>query len=160
VGSWLLGGAGALAVLAVLGMIFDLGPFKEPELTRGELIARGDEICSRAHDAFTELQRRPLRTASQAAELTDQLIDIAADEADQIEALNWPPEIDAEIDEYVAARQEGIEAMHAGRDAAEDRDAEGYTRSQAEVADTQHERREIARRIGFAICSRPLTTPG
>ncbi len=154
--SWVLGGAGALAVLAVLALIFDLGPFKQPELTRGELIAEGDEICREAHDAFTDLQRTPPRTASQAAELTEQLIDIAEDEVDQIESLNGPPDFDAEIEDYVAAREEGIEAMRAGHNAAADRDTEGYARSQAEVADSQADRHRIAREIGFAVCSRPL----
>jgi hypothetical protein len=151
-----LGAAVVLAVLVVLGAALDLGPFKEPELTRGELIARGDEVCRKAHEAFADLQRLEPRTSSQAAELTSQLVDIAADEADQIKALNGPPEFDAEIGDYVAAREEGIEAMRAGRDAAEHGDTDAYARSQAEVAETQRERREIARGIGFAVCSRPL----
>ena len=157
---WVLGGAGVLALLAVLAIVFDLGPFRDPELTRGELIAQGDDVCRRAHEAFTDLQRRAPRTASQAAELTNRLIDIASDEADQIEALNGPPEFDAEIEEYVAAREDGIEAMRAGRDAASEHDSEGYARSQADVADNQRERHRIARRIGFAVCSRPLKAGG
>jgi hypothetical protein len=151
-----LGGGAVLALLAVLALVFDLGPFREPELMRSELIARGDEICSRAHEAFADLQRRAPATAGQAAELTDRLIDIASGEADQIAALNGPPDFDAEIDDYVAAREVGIDAMRAGGDAAAEHDSEGYARSQAEVADTQRERRRIARRIGFAVCSRPL----
>ncbi len=153
---WVLGGAGVLALLAVLALAFDLGPFKDPELTRGELLTRGDEICREAHDAFTDLQRVPPRTASQAAELTVRLIEIADDEADRIAALNGPSDFDAAIEDYVAAREEGIDAMRAGRDAASDRDSEGYARSQAEVASSQRERYRIARRIGFAVCSRPL----
>jgi hypothetical protein len=157
---WVLGGACVLALLTVLAAAFELGPFREPERGRGELIARGDEICRDAHEAFAELQRRPPVTASQAAELTGRLIEIASGEADRIGALNGPPDFDAEIDEYVAAREEGIDAMRAGRAAAQDRDGDAYARSQAEVADSQGERREIARRIGFAVCSRPLKAGG
>jgi hypothetical protein len=153
---WVLGGAGVLALLAVLAIALDLGPFDDPELTRGELIARGDEICRRAHEAFTDLQRQPPRTASEAADLTARLADIAADEADQIATLNGPPEFDAEIEDYVAAREEGIAAIRDGRVAADARESTGYARSQAEVAATQRERHAIARRIGFAVCSRPL----
>jgi hypothetical protein len=155
-----LGGAGVLALLAVLALVFDLGPFREPERGRGELIARGDEICREAHEAFVDLQRRPPVTASEAAELTGRLIEIAGDEADRIGALNGPTEFDVQIDEYVAAREQGIDAMRAGRAAAQDRDGAAYARSQAEVADSQRERREIAREIGFAVCSRPLKATG
>ena len=158
--SWVLAGAATLAVLGLLAIVFDLGPFKEPELTRGELIAQGDEVCRKAHDAFVDLQRRPPNTASQAAELTGRLIDIASDEADRIEALNGPPDFEAELQDYVAARKEGIDAMRAGREAAEANDTEAYARSQASVADSQLERRDIARQIGFAVCSRPLKAAG
>ena len=46
--------------------------------------------------------------------------------------------------------------MRDGQAAAEDRDADAYEKAQAEVADSQRERHRIARRIGFAVCSRPL----
>jgi signal transduction histidine kinase len=78
---WIAGGVGLVAVLAALAVLLDLGPFSEPELSRSELIARGDEICRKAHAAFA---------------------------------------------------------------------------AQAEVADSQRERQRIARRIGFAQCSRPI----
>ncbi len=145
----MLGGVAVLAVLGVLAAVFDLGPFKEAELTRGESIAKGDDICRRAHDAFVDLQTSPPRTASQAAELTGQLIDIASDEADAIGSLNGPPDFEAEVDEYVNAREDGIEAMRDGRAAAEDRDSAAYARSQEEVAASQRERERIARQIGF-----------
>jgi hypothetical protein len=157
---WVAGGAGVLALLGVLAALLGLGPFREPELTRGELIARGDEICRKAHQAFADLQRQPPRTASEAAELMDHLIGIAGDEVDQIESLNGPPEFDDQIEDYVAAREEGIDAMRAGRDAAADRDSKAYADSQAEVAAGQRERHRSARRIGFAVCSRPLKLAG
>ena len=158
--AWVLAGAGALAALALLAAVLDLGPFRDPELSSGELLAQGDEICREAHEAFADLQRRPPRTAAEAAELTGRLIDIAGDEADELESLNGPPGFDAQVEEYVAARQDGIEAMVAGRAAAEDRDTEAYKEAQAQVADSQRERHRIARDIGFAVCSRPLKLPG
>jgi signal transduction histidine kinase len=158
--AWVLAGAGVLAVLALLAAVFNLGPFREPELTSSKLIAQGDEICRKAHVAFADLQRHLPRTAAEAAELTGRLIDIAGDEADELESLNGPPEFDAQVEDYVAAREDGIEAMRAGRAAAEDRDTQGYKQEQAEVADSQRDRHRIARDIGFAICSRPLKLSG
>jgi hypothetical protein len=130
---WIAGGV-ALAVVVValaLAMLLDQGPFSEPELSRGELIARGDEICRKAHEAFAELQKKPPQTAGQATDLTGKLVDIASDELDEIGSLKGPPEFDA-----------------------------AYVVAQAELADSQLERQRIARRIGFAQCSRPLVGRG
>ena len=157
---WVVGIAAVLAVLALLAAVFNLGPFRETQLGSGEVIARGDEICRRAHEAFVEVQREVPRTAEEAADLTARLIDIAEDEAKELEALNGPEVFDAGIDEYLAARREGIDAMRAGREAAEQGDAQGYGESQDEVAATQRERHRIARGIGFSVCSRPLEPGG
>ena len=154
--AWALGVAAFLAVMALLAATFDLGPFKEPELAGGELVARGDEICREAHEAFVDLQRSPPGTAGDAAELTGRLIDVAEDEADELRALNGQPEFEAEVDEYLEARATGIDALRAGRQAAEDRDAQAYADSQADLAASQRDRHRIARQIGFAVCSRPL----
>ena len=153
---WAPGGVAFVVAMALLAAIFDLGPFKDAELARGELIARGDEICREAHEAFLDLQRRPPGTAGDAAELTARLADIAAGEGEELRTLNGPPEFSTEIDAYVAARAEGIEALRAGEEAAEARDSEAYAAQQEELADSQRERHRMARRIGFAVCSRPL----
>jgi len=160
-----LGILGVLLVLGVLAAIFDLGPFRSDEVptglgSGGGAIAQGDEICGAAHEAFADLQRHPPATASDAAELTGRLIDIASDEADQLESLSGSPGFEAQIDRYVAARRRGIEAMRDGQAAAEDRDARAYEQAQAAVADSQRARHRIARRIGFAVCSKPLSLAG
>ena len=158
--AWVVGIGGVLAVLALLAAVFDLGPFREPDFGDSELITRGDEICRSAHEAFVELQRKPLRTAEQAAALTAQLIDIAEDEAKELEALDGPDAFEAEVADYVAARREAIETMREGQRAASERDAAGYASAQEEIADTQRERHRLARQIGFAVCSRPFGATG
>jgi hypothetical protein len=155
-----VGIATILAVLALLGAVFNLGPFREPELGNGVLIARGDEICRRAHEAFVDVQRETPETAEEAADLTARLVDIAEDETKEINALNGTAVFEAGIDKYLAAREEGIDAMRAGREAAEADDAQAYAQSQSDVAASQRERHQIARRIGFAVCSRPLGPGG
>ena len=153
-----LAAVGFVVVVLVLALAFDLGPFKRAELTRGQLITRGDEICREAHQAFADLQRKAPQTAGQAAELTDQLIGIASDELDRIGSLNGSPEFDQEIELYLDARERGIDALRAGRAAAEEGDSSAYTQAQDELAESQGERHRIAEEIGFAICSRPLAT--
>jgi hypothetical protein len=153
---WVLGALLALGVIFALAALLNLGPFTDPELSRGELIARGDEICRKAHAAFEDLQAKPPQTPGQAVTLTDQLISIAEDERDELRSLNGPAEFQTELDRYLAAREQAIEAMRKGRDAAADRNNAGYLAAQAELAGSQLQRQRIARRIGFVECSRPL----
>jgi hypothetical protein len=154
--AWVVAVVVALGALALVAAVFNLGPFSEPQLGRGEAIARGDEICRKAHQAFADLQRHPPGTASEASQLTHRLADIAAGELDQIRALNGPPDFEAQIDRYLAARERGIEALRAGEKAASEHDSKAYAKAQSDLADSQRARRRLARKIGFAECSRPL----
>ena len=148
--------AALVGALVALAALLDLGPFADEELSRAQLIARGDEICDRAHAAFEDLQREQPRTAGEAEELTGNLLRIAEDELDEIDSLNGPDGLDEALDRYLDARRDGIERLRAGRDAAGDDDADAYAAAQAELAEGQRERRALAREVGFEECSRPL----
>jgi hypothetical protein len=152
---WAIAAAGVVGVVLVVAILFDLGPFAE-ELTEQDLIAQGDEICSEAHDAFTDLQQRPPTTARAAADLTDQLIGISEDELDQLRDLTPPAELEDELDRYLASREDAIDLLHDGLDAANDGDAFAYAEAQAKIAADQLKRLKLARAVGFTECSRPL----
>ena len=64
--------------------------------------------------------------------------------------------MDAALERYLQAREEGIDQMRAGVDAAADRDAFAYEQAQADVAAGQLRRLQLARRVGFTECSRIL----
>jgi hypothetical protein len=148
--------AAALAVVAVLVALFLLlDPFAD-ELSSEEFLSRGDEICTEAHDAFKDLQGEAPTTAAEAAELTGKLIDISEDEVDEIRDLDRPSDLDDEVDSYLAAREDGIELLGDGREAAEDQDAGAYASAQAQVAADQLKRLKLAQAVGFTECSRPL----
>lgn len=155
---WALGGAGMLVLLIGVVAILARWPFAG-ELSRAEFIAQGDGICAQAGDAFEELQKVPPRTAPQAADLTARLVDIAADELDEIAGLNPPSELDGDVDRYLAAREEGIELLREGLDAAEAGEPRRYGAAQSRLAAGQRSRRRLAREIGFRKCSRPLGSP-
>ncbi|MGH2950472.1 MAG: hypothetical protein ACRDKX_00305 [Solirubrobacterales bacterium] len=148
--------AALIGLLVALAALLDLGPFADDELSRAELIARGDEVCERAHAAFEELQDQPPQTAREAQDLTDRLVGIAEDELEEVGDLDGPDDLDELVDGYLQAREEGIDALRAGRDAADDDDARAYAEAQADVAAAQDRRRRLAREIGFRECSRPL----
>jgi hypothetical protein len=152
--AWIAGGVGVVVVLVALFLLLD--PFAE-ELSREEFLAQGDEICTEAHEAFTDLQAEPPATAREAADLTGQLINISEDERDEIDDLNGPSDLDDEVDAYLSGREEGIDQLHRGLDAAESDDAQGYAAAQAKVAAQQMERLRLAQEVGFTECSRPLS---
>jgi hypothetical protein len=151
-----VGLAAVLVLVFALGAVLHLGPFEREELSRGQLLAQGDEICRRAHAAFEELQAKQPQTPDQAEALTSQLLGIAEDERDRIAALNGPPDFDDEIATYLKARDLGIEALRAGREAAQSGSATDYEEAQDELAETQRQRIQIARQVGFAECSRKV----
>lgn len=150
------GVVGVLAVVFSFGAVLHLGPFERSELSRGELLAQGDEICRRAHAAFEQLQVKQPQTPDQAAALTAQLLDIAEDEHDRLASLDGPDDFDDELATYLAARELGIEALRRGQEAAEEGRADVYAEAQAELNETQRQRIQIARQVGFAECSRKI----
>ena len=149
----------AIAVaLVIAAVIVALIVFDEEELSRAEFLERGDEICSKAHDEFTELQADRPQTASQAAELTARLVDISEQELDDIDDLNGPSELDEPLGAYLSSREDGIEQIRNGFDAAGEHNAFAYATAQAKVASEQLGRLELARAVGFEICSRPVVS--
>jgi hypothetical protein len=122
-------------------------------LSRAEFIARGDEVCRRAHDQFAELQKEPPNSAEGAVALTQNLLEISENELSEIRALDAPPEVEADLERYLEAREQGIAQLERGLDAAQDRDARAYADAQAEIAAGQVRRLKLARAVGFSECS-------
>jgi hypothetical protein len=148
----------AAIVLAVLTLA-GTGPFASEEveeLDRQSFLARGDEICRLAHEEFAELQEEPPRTASEAEDLTANLVEIAEQELDEIGDLGVPESLEEPLASYLDAREEGIELLREGQQAAEDGDAAAYTDALEELRASQAERERLAEAVGFSECSRPL----
>lgn len=144
------------AALATLTVVLDLGPAADEELPGAEFLAQGDQICAEARRDFEQLQRNGPTTAGEAAELTSELLRISEDELDQVRDLPAPVALQGSLDGYLDAREQGIDQLRAGLDAADDRDAFAYSKAQAAVADGQLRRLRLAREVGFEQCSRIL----
>lgn len=154
--AWVALGILGVAIVLVLAILLDLGPFADDPLSEAEFLARGDEICSAAHSDYEALQDSPPRTANEAAERTDELLAISRSELDEIRDLDGPAALQSVVGRYLEAREKGIERLRDGVEAAEEGDALAYARAQAEVASTQLERRKLAQRVGFEECSQVL----
>jgi hypothetical protein len=146
--------ATGLAVLAGCG-----GGGGEP-LTAQQLVAQGDEICKQGQQRFAEIQSQPPANASDAVDQTEQLIDSANEELDGLRDLNPPDELSDTYSQYLDAKQEALDLLEDGRDAADDQNAKLYGELQSKVAAAGPERLKLAREVGFKICSRPQPNPG
>ncbi len=141
------------------------GPFGDDEGGDGapsedEFVAMGDEICRTAQREVADVQRDPPTSRRESVRFAESLIAIFEDEVGQLSALDPPDYVQAPFDRYVDAREEAIAALEEGRQAAEENDAEGYADAQAEVAEGQVERAELAQEVGFGECSAgPLAAP-
>jgi hypothetical protein len=154
--AWLAAALLGVAVLVLGGILFDLGPFSDDELSRAEFVAEGDEVCSQAHHDFERLQDSPPRTAGEAAELTGDLLAISRQELDAIADLEAPSEVSSALERYLDAREEGMERLREGVEAAEAGDARAYAKAQAELEKSQPDRLSLAREVGFDVCSKVL----
>jgi hypothetical protein len=128
------------------------------ELTKSELIARGDAICKDAHDRFAELQGSPPTTPEETATFTQQLLDITETEVSQLRALNAPASVKPALDDYLKALDRNIAVLKEGLAAAQQSDATAYAKAQAKAVKDQVERLQLAQAVGFKECSRPAGT--
>jgi len=128
------------------------------ELTKSELIAKGDAICKDASDRFAELQASPPTTAEETATFTQQLIDITESEVSQLRALAAPASVKPALDDYLKAMDKNVAVLKEGLAAAQRSDATAYANAQAKAVKDQVERLQLAQAVGFRECSRPAGT--
>lgn len=128
------------------------------ELSKSELIAKGDAICKDAHDRFAELQGSPPTTPEESATFTQRLIDITESEISQLRALNAPASVKPALDNYLKALDKNVAILKQGLAAARNSDATAYAKAQAKAVEDQVERLQLAQAVGFKECSRPAGT--
>jgi hypothetical protein len=127
-------------------------------LTKQELVAKGDAICNRANNVFAQLQQSPPTTPESAVTFTQKLIHIQETELGQLRDLNPPASLKSSLDHYVGALEKNIGVLKKGLKAAQQNDATGYAKAQAETVSEQVKRLQLARAVGFKECSRPAGT--
>lgn len=148
-----------LGLLAAIGATAAIGCGSE-DLTADEFTEEADAICLTARGEFNDLQKEPPRSADEAEELVSRLLEIARAEVEGISDLDAPEELQSHVDDYLAAREEAIQIMEQGLEAAQDNDESGYTRAQREVAEQQKRRLRLAKEAGMSECSRGLSSVG
>jgi hypothetical protein len=140
------------ALGAVLALAAGCGDDTE-DVSTEELISRGDELCREGQERFAEVQEDTPANADQAREQTEELVEIASEELDELRRMRPPEDVRDRYERYLEAREEALGQLERGRDAAADGDSRGYAEAQTELADGRGERAKLARAAGFRTCS-------
>ena len=111
-----------------------------------------------AKNVFAQLQQSPPTTPESAVTFTQKLIHIQETELSQLRGLNPPASLKSSLDHYVGALEKNIGVLKKGLKAAQQNDATGYAKAQAETVSEQVKRLQLARAVGFKECSRPAGT--
>jgi ElaB/YqjD/DUF883 family membrane-anchored ribosome-binding protein len=130
------------------------------QVTAEELISRGDALCREGKARFDQVQATPPANAFEAEKQTDELVEIASDELNELRMMRPPDELREAYDSYLEARGRAVELLEQGRDAAENQDSAAYAKAQAEAAVAQAERLRLAKAVGFKVCSAASSAAG
>jgi hypothetical protein len=126
-----------------------------------DFLSKGDAVCRAGQSEFDSLQATPPKSAKQAAAQTAKLIAVSQDEVRKLRALTPPASLRSAFDAYLKSRDEAIAVLRKGEDAANRNDPQGYASAKQEVAAGQPRRYDLAKKVGFKVCSKPqLRAPG
>jgi hypothetical protein len=152
-------GIAAGAALALASALLAAGCGDGPEqVSAEELVAKGDEICRTGQQRFGEIQGNPPANAAEAVDQTELLIQESEDELTALRELEPPDELRAAYDRYLEARGRVLEFLRRGREAAEAQDSQAYLEAQAGVVKRAAQRQQLARAVGFQVCSKSPTS--
>ena len=142
----------AIPALAVLSLGTGCGGGNQ-QVTAAELVQKADQACREEQSKFREIQATPPANASDAADQTKALIQVAEDASSTIDDLEPPDALRTPLDGYLSARSGAIDEMKKGQDAADNQDSRAYGAAQAAVVKSAPKRRKLADSIGFKVCS-------
>jgi hypothetical protein len=143
----------ALPIVLVGALAAGCGGGKQ-QVSAAELVQKADQACQEEQNRFTEIQATPPANASEAADQTKALVQAAEDAGSTISGLEPPDDLRAQFDSYVNARDEAVDQMKKGQDAAENQDSHAYGAAQAAVTKGAPHRKKLAGSLGFKVCSR------
>jgi hypothetical protein len=142
----------AIPALAILSLGTGCGGGNQ-QVTAAELVQKADQACREEQSKFREIQATPPANASDAADQTKALIQVAEDASSAIDDLEPPDALQTPLDGYLSARSGAIDEMKKGQNAADNQDSRAYGAAQAAVVKSAPQRRKLADSIGFKVCS-------
>jgi hypothetical protein len=173
--TWLALAGGAAAVAAVLAVVLVLGggggdhgsqaavgagraskpkprPKPAPSLTKSELISKADSICADSRETYKGVFSRASEESPDVA-YSQVLVGISTRQMGRLEALRPPPALAKEYDKYLQAQGRVKNYDRQALAAAKAEDPGAYLEARNRRDSEQTEREQLARRIGFKVCS-------
>jgi hypothetical protein len=147
----------SLALAAALA-VTECGGGSE-EVSAEELVQKGDDVCGNVQERFAEIQAAPPASATEGAEQAGELLGVADDAQGELRDLEPPEKLRDRYDAYLDARESVSDELERGKQAAEDQDGEAYGKAQEEAVGGAPERRKLARKLGFRVCSQSAGAP-
>ncbi|HKT82958.1 MAG TPA: hypothetical protein VJQ84_03890, partial [Solirubrobacterales bacterium] len=127
---------------------------KPKPLTKSKLIAKADAICADSQRRYVEV--RDLESEMSAdVPYAEALVRIARSRIGALQALEPPPQIATPYEEYVAAQRRVYETDQEALAAARKDDVAGVEAARDRRDSEDALREELAREIGFEVCSTP-----
>jgi hypothetical protein len=127
-------------------------------VSAAELVQKANEICRQERSTFERVQAHAPPNASVAADQTSELIKATDDANSELRDLKPPEELQSAYDRYLAARDQAVDEMNRGKDAAESQDSAAYGAAQAAVARGAPQRQRLAQSLGLKVCSSSSAT--
>ncbi len=183
---WLALGGGLVAIAAVAGVLIALGgggdgsaersgangdsakakagkgggetvaKQQPPSLSKGELVAKGDAICSDSQRSFEAARAEFPEAKSEEfpdVAYSEALVGISTPAVQRFEALDAPASVRKPYEEYVAAQRRVNEYDVQALRAARAEHTGEYLAARERRDNGQGERYELARQVGFKTCS-------
>ena len=129
-------------------------------LDRDELVSAGDRVCREAEARVDEIQSEPPGSRAEAAKQSGEIAELLAGEVKDLGDLDAPESLRPRLDRYLTSRRRALALVRLGEGAARHDHPRTYLRAQARFAAGARERRRLARRVGFRVCSRQLPGHG
>ncbi len=130
-------------------------PEPKPEtLSRAQLIAKGDAICTESQEKYKSYQA-PFPSGEGEPDLVYSrlLVEISSKAVRQFNRLRPPPALQKPYGRYVSSQEKVAKWDRDALKAAEAEDAAAYLAAREDRDNTAEERRELAEDVGFHVCS-------
>jgi hypothetical protein len=138
--------------LGILSLGAGCGGGKE-QVTAAELVQKADRICREERNTFDRIQAQPPPNAKTAAAQTEEVIHATEKANSNLEDLEPPEALRTSYELYLKARDQVIDEMRRGKDAADNQDSSAYGSAQAAVARDAPQRQKLAKSLGLRVCS-------
>jgi hypothetical protein len=126
------------------------------QLSAMELAQKADAICRDEQAKFDQIQAHPPANAQVAADQTKELIDVTGAASSDLRDLEPPDQLSEPYDTYLRSRDDAVDEMKRGQDAADNQDSAGYSAAQTAVVKSAARRQKLAASVGLKVCgSRP-----